>query len=340
MKERALLVERVRGEATRRALVAAGALRTDREILEEGDRVAFPLVPDVEARPEWGEVAEREFPLRAVGGPTEFRQLLGWGDRELAELPRSFDVVGDIVLVRLPASLEPRRAEVGEALLRFVPGARLVGLDRGVQGPDRRRAVERIAGAGPWRTRHRENGLEFDVDVEAAYFSPRLGGEHARLAGEVRPGERVYDLCCGVGPFAMTMARAGAAASIVAVDANAAAVALLRATLARYPFGASVRAVEARLEAFVPDAEPADRVVLNLPREGIKYAALVARLIAPGGSLHFYEVVSRDEVAGRRTAVESELSAVAPFSVEPLRVVHPYSPSRDLVALTARRAGG
>jgi tRNA (guanine37-N1)-methyltransferase len=339
MRAPALLVGRERGESTRRALVAAGALRTDLAIFEEAGRVVFPVVPGVELAPEWGEVSTRDFAARSPDGPTAFRELLGWDAAALAALPRAFDVVGDIVLVRLPEGLEARRFEVGEALLRFVPGARIVGLDRGVQGPDRRRAVERIAGAGGWRTRHRENGVELDVDVEAAYFSPRLGREHARIAAEVRRGERVYDLCCGVGPFAVTMARDGKAASIVAVDANPAAIALLRSTLARYPFGHSVRAVEARLESFVPTAGPVDRVVLNLPHEGIKYAALVAPLLVPGGSLHFYEVVSRDEVAGRGTAVESALSGVGTFAVDPVQVVHPYSPARDLIAVTARRHG-
>jgi tRNA (guanine37-N1)-methyltransferase len=337
MQERALLVERRRGETTRRALVAAAALRTDLAILHEKDRIGFPLRPEASIPSDWGEVALREFSLLDAEPRGEFRDLLPWPPSELALVPRSFDVVGDIVLVRLPAELESRRGEIGEALLRFVPGSRLVGLDRGVRGPDRRRAVERIAGSGGWRTRHRENGLELDVDLERAYFSPRLAREHERVAAEVRPGERVYDLCCGVGPFALTIARDGRAASITAVDANPDAVALLRETLARYPFGSRVTAVEARLEAFAPSAEPVDRIVLNLPHEGIKYAALVAPLLAPGGSLHYYEVLPRDEIARRGTVVESTLSTLGTWSVDPPRVVHPYSPSSDLVALRVRR---
>jgi tRNA (guanine37-N1)-methyltransferase len=339
MKERALLVERRRGEEVRQALVSARALRTDLAIQNEGDRLAFPLRPDASVPAAWGEVGLREFAPRELGGPSGFRDLLSWPAAEAQLLPRSFDVVGDIVLVRLPPELEARRFEVGEALLRFVPGSRLVGVDRGVRGADRRRAVERIAGSGDWRTRHRENGLEFDVDLEHAYFSPRLAREHARIASEVRPGERVYDLCCGVGPFAVTIARDGRASSIVAVDANPNAIDLLHGTLARYPFGERVSAVEARLEEFVASAGPVDRIVLNLPHEGIKYAALVAPSLAPGGSLTYYEVVPRDEVARRGTVVERTLSALGEWSVAGVRVVHPYSPSSDLAAVSVRRAG-
>ncbi len=337
MKERALLVDRSRGEATRRALVASQALRTDLAIREEGDRLAFPIRAEAEVPSSWGELESREFDARREPGPAEFRDLLDWPEAELARVPRSFDVVGDVVLVRLPPELEPRRFEVGEALRRFVPGVRLVGLDRGVHGPERRRQVERIAGAGGWKTRHRENGLAFDVDLERAYFSPRLAREHARVAAEVRPGDRVYDLCCGVGPFAVTIARDGIAASIVAVDANGAAIELLRETLGRYPFGAKVTAVEARVETFASTAPPVERVVLNLPHEGIKYAALVAPLVAPGGRLYYYEVVPRDEVGRRAATVERTLLPAGAWRASAVHSVHPYSPTSDLVAVTVRR---
>ncbi|MGA7650248.1 MAG: methyltransferase domain-containing protein, partial [Thermoplasmata archaeon] len=272
-------------------------------------------------------------------GPARYRDLLPWPEAEKDALPRSFDIVGDVVLIRLPDPLEPRKEAVGDALLRFVPGARLVGLDHGVHGPERRRRVERIAGAGPWRTRHRENGVELEVDVERAYFSPRLAREHARVAEDVRAGDRVYDLCCGVGPFSVTIAHLGRAASVTAVDANPDAIALLRDTLARHPFAGRVEAVRARLEEFLPAASPVERVVLNLPHEGIKYLASVARTVAPGGRLYYYEVVSRPEFAIRGVALMNSLVAVGRFAVVAERVVHPYSPTSDLVAFELERSG-
>jgi tRNA (guanine37-N1)-methyltransferase len=249
-------------------------------------------------------------------------------------------VVGDIVLVRVPKSLEDRRAEIGTALLSFVPGARLVGADRGVRGPERRRKVETIAGQGPWRTRHRENGIELDVDLERAYFSPRLAREHARVAEEVERGDGVYDLCCGVGPFSVTIARDGRARSITAVDANPAAIELMRATLRRYSFGPKVEAVEARLESFAPQAEARERVILNLPHEGIKYLPSVARTVAPGGRLYYYEVDARDELERRSEVVVSALGPEGHWKAIDRHVVHPYSPTTDLMAWVVERSEG
>jgi len=340
MIARGLLVPRSRGEEIRQDLLEAGLLRPDLAIRREADSLILPLSgPPEEVPASWGEIVEREFREVRPKGPVRYRDLLPWPEAEKEILPRSFDVVGEVVLIRLPSELEGRKAEIGEALLRFVPGTRLVGLDHGVHGPDRRRAVERIAGTGPWRTRHRENGVELEVDVERAYFSPRLSREHARVAEAVRPGERVYDLCCGVGPFSMAIAGRARAAHVTAVDANPDAIELLRATLERYPVGGRVSPQVARLEEFLPNTAPVERVVMNLPHEGIKYLPSVARTAVAGGHLYYYEVVPRSEIGRRGNTLVNALSPVGTFMVAAQRVVHPYSPASDLVAFELERQG-
>jgi tRNA (guanine37-N1)-methyltransferase len=339
MKALGLRVLRTRGEEVRRHLVSLGVLRPDLEILREDDHLVFPLVESESEALGDEEVVTRDFAPVAATGPSDYRELLDWPAAAKSLLPRSFDVVGDIVLLRLPEELDRRREEIGKALLSFVPSARVVGRDRGVHGPERRRRVERIAGTGGWRTRHRENGLDFEVDVERAYFSPRLAREHERVAGDVRNGERVYDLCCGVGPFAVTVARDGRASSVTAVDSNPAAIELLRATLRRYRFGSRVAPVLAPLETFLPSALPVDRVILNLPHEGIKYLPSVARTVAPRGRLHYYEVTPRVTSERRAEAVVDTLGP-GRWKLVDRHLVHPYSPSADLVAFVLERAEG
>jgi tRNA (guanine37-N1)-methyltransferase len=339
MRSRALIVPRTRGEAALRDLREAEWLRTDLAIRAEGAVLLLPIVARAAMPPSWGEVAEREFDPRPVAGPTDYRDLVRWSAEDRRRLPRSFDVIGDVVLVRLPPELEPRRAEVGEALLAFVPGARIVGWDRGVHGPERRRRIERIAGTGSWSTRHRENGLELLVDVERAYFSPRLAREHARVAEAVQAGDRVYDLCCGVGPFSVAIARDRRARSIVAVDSNPAAIELLEGTLARVAYGNRVSPVLGSVEEFLPGREPVERVILNLPHEGIKHLASAASAVAPGGCLYYYEVVPRVELGGRADVIATGLPRGPGWEVVPPHVVHPYSPASDLIAFVfARRA--
>ena len=339
MSSAGLRVPRLQGEAARRALAARGWLDEQREIRREGDHLVLPLKAPATALTEWGELVEREFSPIPPPGPSDYRELLDVPTELRAKFPRSFDVIGDIVLVRLPAELEDRRFEAGEALLTFVPGARIVGIDRGVQGIERRRHVDRIAGKGDWRTRHRENGLTLDIDVERAYFSPRLAREHERVAAEVRAGDRVHDLCCGVGPFALTIARDGRAGRVTAVDANPAAITLLRSTLKRSSFRVAVEPVESRLEDYLPRAEPGERVIFNLPLEGIKYLPSVRKVVAPGGRLYYFEVFPRTALTEREAMILRALGSVGSWAIRDRRVVHPYSPASDLRAFVLERSG-
>jgi tRNA (guanine37-N1)-methyltransferase len=237
------------------------------------------------------------------------------------------------VLIRLPDALRPHAAAVGSALLAFVPGARVVGLDLGVHGEARIREIERLAGDGPWTTQHRENGLLLDVDLERAYFSPRLAREHAAVAAAVRAGERVFDLACGVGPFAAHIARDGRAREVVAVDSNPAAVSLARGNLARAASRVPARVVLASIEAFATSSGACERAVFNLPHGGVKYLPSVGALVARGGSLHFYEVSDRAHPDSRTEELLQTLESAAPgpWRAADRHVVHPYSPNDDLV---------
>lgn len=332
MRAPALRVPLAQGEEVRRRLADLGCVRPDLEIRVDGDALLLPLVEPSDLPTDLGPATEAEFEPRSSRGPAGYRDLLDWPEVDKALLPRSFDVIGDVVLVRLPAALDARRGEIGDALLRFVPHARVVGVDRGVAGEARLRRIERIAGAGGWSTRHRENEIELDVDVERAYFSPRLAREHARVADAVTPGETVYDLCCGVGPFAVAIALAGRARLVRAVDANPDAVRLLRSTAARYRLDTRLAAEVDRVERWGPHQPPADRVVFNLPREGIKYLAQVAPLVAPGGQLHYYEIVPREELQDRGEVLVATALGHGDWSVVDTHEVHPYSPHSDLVA--------
>ncbi|HYK93623.1 MAG TPA: class I SAM-dependent methyltransferase family protein [Thermoplasmata archaeon] len=338
MRCRALVVPTAEAETARRRLRDAGWLQVGVGPRREGETIAFALTGDAQPLPGDGRVVELEFPSEERP-PRQYRELL----RHLPpasrnRLPRAFDVVGDVVLIRLPEELVPWKLDIGQALLAFVPGARQVGWDRGVHGAERRRTLEPIAGSGGFRTRCRENGLELEVDLDRAYYSPRLASEHARVAAEVNPGERVLDLCCGIGPFSLTIARDGRAREVVSVDINPDAIELLRKNAERLGLSRRIRPIVGDVASFPADPEPAERAILNLPHEGIKYLASVGNRVGPAGTLHYYEIMERTDQPARPAALASFLSPSGAWTVRSLRVVHPYSPSSDLVSVSLTRS--
>lgn len=336
MKTWVVVAPQHRAESVRRALRRRGILRTDVRALRDGQEVAFPVQVAPDPALEETRVEERDIssPRRA---PRSYRDLLQLPAPEQALLPRAFDVIGDVVLVRLPGQLRARAAEIGGALLTFVPGARRVGWDQGVRGEARLRRFTPLAGVGPWRTVHRENGLEFVVDPEVAYFSPRLAGEHARVASEVGPAERVWDLCCGIGPFGLTIATRGTAAQVVAVDSNPGAISLLRENAGRLGVASRIESRNEPLERFLTTAGRTDRAILNLPHDGIKYLSAVSAAVAPGGTIHYYEVTPRQEFSTRGSTLVGLLQPTETWRCTGTRRVHPYSPQADLVSYTFRR---
>jgi tRNA (guanine37-N1)-methyltransferase len=325
-----------RAESVRRELRELGLLRTDMRAIRTAEEVGFPVHAPPEAPLAGVRIEERDL-APEPSTPRSYRDLLQLPPAEQMLLPRSFDVIGDVVLIRLPPELRPRGAEIGAALRAFVPGARRVGSDEGVHGEARLRRLVPLAGSGSWRTLHREHGLELLVDPEVAYFSPRLAREHELVAAQVRPEETVWDLCCGIGPFALTIAHRGVVRRLVAVDSNPAAIALLRENAQRLGLADRIEIRGEPVERFLPGAGLADRVVLNLPHEGIKYVPSVAAAVAPGGTLHYYEVTPRVDRSMRGNALLELLSSGGSWECVDARRVHPYSPQADLVSYTLCR---
>lgn len=317
-----------RAEEVRRRLLDGHLLRTDVRISRQGDRVFLPTVERVDV----GLPVERrafEAPPRTV---RSYKDLAEVPDALRARLPSSFDVIGDIAVVRIQEDLVQVRGEIGRAILAANRALRVVARDRGVKGAHRVRDLEVIAGEPRTRTVHVEYGLRYAVDVAAAYFSPRLGTERMRVASRVRAGEVVVDPFAGVGPYAILIARTRDPAAVVASDANPVAVELLRANVAANRADrVDVREGDAR--AVLRGTASVDRVILDLPHSALDFLADAIRALREGGTAHLYGIVGAGEREGHAqevtNRVEREGRSVADLQ---LHTVRAFSPRRDVVA--------
>lgn len=305
-------------EATRARLAAEGLLRVDLKPLRTDEALVLPVT----GAPAGLAVGEFDFPLRAVR-PRHYTELLDWPEEEKVLAPRAFDQMGDVVVLKVPEPLWPRRHELGDAILRFLPAARAVFHDHGVHGELRTRKLEPVAGDGDPETTVVENGVRLRVDVSRAYFSPRLGDERARIASLARPGERVIDLFGGVAPLGVQLARKGV--EVVSIDLNPAAVVLARRNAAENRVAVETHQGDAR--AVAQGLEPADRVVMNLPHGARHFLDVAARACRPGGTVHYHEILPDDRVEERGQELVAEFQALGRAArVENVRHVRAYSP--------------
>ncbi len=332
MRSLGVAVPKEHAEEVRQKLLATGSLRTGVAVEREGDTVILPIA----ARVAVGHpIVEREFresftPVRSYKDvaqiPPELKPLL----------PTSFDVVGDIAIIRIPDGLEDHESAIAAAILRTNTSVKVVAADAGVKGPLRIRDLRVLAGPSRTETVHREYGLSYKVDVAKAYFSPRLGTERLRIAEQVEPGEAVVDLFAGVGPYAILIAKRRQPRAVYAFDANPDAFRFLEENVRRN----RATRVEPRLgdaTRLLSDTEPPDRVIVDYPQHpDPAYQAVLPRIL-PNGVIHYYAILETAECEDR----ERELASTArelDRRVEILarREVHGWSPTQKLYAFDLR----
>jgi tRNA (guanine37-N1)-methyltransferase len=287
------------GEEMRQALIHEGALDASLRVVREGDELVLPLSEEREGA-EW-------FEFEAHPG------------RE--PLPRH-ELVGGIAI------MQDDDPEGAERLLASRPSLHTVVIAQGeVHGEYRTREFRVLAGDYTTRTQMTEHGHTFAVDLSGAYFSARLSTERQRILAQVQGGEAVLDMFAGVGPFAITLAEKGAL--VVASDINPKAIALMLENIVKnrtknvLPVLADAR----HLDRILP--WKFDRIVMNLPLAGTEFLPVAFRLCRPGGTIHFYSLVSRE---GEHTARIVELGGTVLLE----HVVRSYSPGQWHAAYDVR----
>lgn len=323
-----VVVPRERGEEVRRQLKERGLLQKHLKVREDAGRLYLPTTDRVDLGfpTEERECEEAFAPIRS------YKDVTNVPDELRSQLPTSFDVIGDIAVIKVPEALLPHRGAIGRAILEWNPSLRVVAQDHGVTGAFRVRDLEILAGEPRTTTVHTEFGLRYHADVARAYFSPRLGSERLRIALLVEPGETVADPFAGVGPYAVLIAKRRAPRRVIAADANPVAVAFLRQNVAANRTDrVEVREGDARV--VLKDIAPVDRIILDLPHSAMDFLPDALTALGRRGTIHLYAILEdadrQDRVKAIRAIAKHHGRADASIHVH---VVRAYSPTQHHVA--------
>ena len=174
------------------------------------------------------EVKQADF-QRVPSRPKRFQDVLQI-PRELAsKVPRSFDLIGDIAIVEVPADLASFSSDIGNAILDANPHVRLViKKSSDVAGKFRTREFQGVAGSGTTETIYQEFSCRYNLDVAAVYFNPRLSHERMRMARQVKRDEIVVDMFAGVGPYSILIAKSHPTSKVYSIDINPTAIRYLK----------------------------------------------------------------------------------------------------------------
>jgi len=148
----------------------------------------------------------------------------------IKKLPRSFDIIGDIALIKIPDELMIYSKEIGEAIMRIHKNIRSVYARRSVSGLFRVSETIHIAGEDRSETIYTENGIKFYVDIKKMYVNTRLSTERSRIADLVSDGDKILDLFAAYGAYSLNIAK-NKDVYILASDLNSYAVEAMKRSL-------------------------------------------------------------------------------------------------------------
>ncbi len=212
---------------------------------------------------------------------------------EVALIYKSYDVIGDIAIIRIPEPLSVHSKTIAEVLMQQHRHLEAVWRQSSpVSGEFRLRELELIAGEPKTETIHREHGCLFKVDVKEVYFSPRLGFERMRIANLIRANEIVVNMFAGVGCYSIVIAKHSGAARIHSIDINPIAVKYMRENVLLNKVVNEVLPIEGDSKTVIESTlqNLADRVLMPLPESAYEYLdSAVLSLKPKGGWIHYYD---------------------------------------------------
>jgi len=264
---------------------------------------------------------------------------------ELKLVYKSYDIVGDIAIIRVPESFEERSKIIAEAVMQTHKRVKTVWRQaRPVSGDFRLRGLEFVLGERKTETLHREHGCVFKVDLEKCYFSPRLSYERMRIARQVQPREVILNMFAGVGCYSIVIAKHSEAEKIFSIDINPVAIHYMQENIKLNKAEERVIPVQGDAKKVIEERlqNVADRVLMPLPERAYEYLDYALLTLKPtGGWIHYYDFEHakkpEDPIEKVKTRVSEKLKKFnVDFEISFQRIVRGVGPNWFQVVLDIR----
>ncbi len=213
---------------------------------------------------------------------------------ENGRLSKSFDIIGDIAIVKFEGKLtKKQKLELIKEVLEKNKNIKRVFEKTGIiEGNERIPKLKLLIGKGSLAL-YKENGFNFYVDVKKVFFSPRLGNERLRVIKLVKENEKVLDMFCGVGPFSIPIAKK--CKNVVAIDINKKAIELLQKNIElnkikniEFYCGDSKKVVKKLNTRF-------NRIIMNFPLYAYKFLEAALQKADNKCTIHLYAFIKDGE---------------------------------------------
>ncbi|XP_039325224.1 tRNA (guanine(37)-N(1))-methyltransferase isoform X3 [Saimiri boliviensis] len=124
------------------------------------------------------------------------------------DVTSGFSRVGHIAHLNLRDHQLPFKHLIGQVMIDKNPGiTSAVNKINNIDNTYRNFQMEVLSGEQNMLTKVRENNYTYEFDFSKVYWNPRLSTEHSRITELLKPGDVLFDVFAGVGPFAIPVAK-------------------------------------------------------------------------------------------------------------------------------------
>ena len=239
-------------------------------------------------------------------------------EKESEDLFSAFDQIGDIIVIRIPDSLMTKKKIIGQTLLEQINTAKSVFCQTSsVEGDFRTRNLELLVGENRTETEYKEYGCRFIVDVERAFFSPRLSTERERIAELVQEGETLINMFGGVGMFSIIAAQKKKC-TVYNIDINPIASKLCEANISRNKLVGNVISINGDASEVIKEKleNKGDRTLMLLPERSDEFLDSAIFATKSQGIIHYYSHIHADNKADAPKLSEQHYIEVTPVESE------------------------
>ena len=237
--------------------------------------------------------------------PRSYKEIVEIPKDLIKDLPTSFDVIGNIALIKIPENLEEYKKNIAEAFLDTYKNIETVCKISPVSGELRTREIELLAGGKSLETTHKEYGARFKLNVEKTYFSPRLANERKKIADQVKRNETIVDMFTGVAPFPVIISKHANPKIIYAIEKNKDAVEYAKENI-------KINRVLDKVEIIHADAKDihnilkeknvssVNRIIMNLPFSAYLFFEEALKVIKDDGKIHLFDFLKDEAIEERK----------------------------------------
>lgn len=310
-------VPKRKGQSKLEEIKEQGILDKSRSIREENGDL---IIPVKEGGNDWEEVIEtrskKKTPYEKIKENIDLPERLEDG------LPDRWEIIGDILLIKIPESLYDYRREIGRIYADEL-GMDSVYIQRDIEGIKRKPNVERIYGQKT-ETVHLENGIKFKLDVTETMFSSGNIDERIRMSKIVEEGEKVVDMFAGIGYFSLPMAVHGQPETIYSLEINPVAFNYLKENVLINDVKGIVKPWEGNNRNF-PKTDIADRIVMGYLHDTWKYLPKAEELLNGKGIIHYHSTI-KDSDLPEGIHKELKKGLERDYKVTKLKKIKSYAP--------------